>query len=99
MAMVKGSRYPLYYDASIDEETLDPELASDTSDGLMSKEDKVKLDRVKVGENGDVNIEVKASEIIYDENHKFVTEEQIEKWDNNTIDMEYNEEEETLIIG
>ena len=45
----RKNRYVSYYDASIDDETLDNELASSTSDGLMSKEDKIKLDSIQLG--------------------------------------------------
>lgn len=46
--MAYSIRYPSYYDSSIDDATLDPELATHTSDGLMSKEDKIKLDSIGI---------------------------------------------------
>ena len=73
---LRKNRYASYYDASIDDETLDNELASDVSDGLMSKEDKIKLDKMKVSGDGTVSVSVNASEIITDENNQFVTEQQ-----------------------
>lgn len=79
---LRKNRYAGYYDASMDDETLDNELASETSDGLMSKEDKIKLDKMIVSEDGSVNINVNASEIITDESHQFVTEEDKQKVDN-----------------
>lgn len=94
----KGYKYPSYYDGTIDDSTLDPELASSNSDGLMSKEDKVKLDSITIGSEGGISIEVKASSVTTDENHNFVTEEQIKKWDNSSKKIEYDKDKEALII-
>lgn len=97
----KGYKYPSYYDGTIDDSTLDPELASSDSDGLMSKEDKEKLDSIKVDGEGGISLDVKASNVTTDEHHKFVTEEQIKKWDTSAAPsskMEYNEVDEALVI-
>lgn len=51
------------------------DVASWENDGLLSKEDKKKLDSVKV------NATNMAEEIIQDEKHRFVTEDQISYWD------------------
>ena len=95
---MRKNRYVSYYDASIDDETLDNELATDKTDGLMSKEDKAKLDRLN--ENGTFDAIVNAKDVIEDSENRFVTDEQIAKWDNNTssLETEYDEEEEALII-
>lgn len=96
----KGYKYPSYYDGTIDDSTLDPELASSDSDGLMSKEDKEKLDSIKVS-GGGISLDVKASNVTTDEHHKFVTEEQIKKWDTSasaSSKMEYDEIDEALVI-
>ena len=94
----KGYKYPSYYDGTIDDKTLDPELASTDSDGLMSKEDKVKLDSITIGSEGGISVEVKATDVKTDETHNFVKKEQIEKWNNSSKQMEYDEDEEALII-
>ena len=94
----KGYKYPSYYDGTIDDKTLDPELASTDSDGLMSKEDKVKLDSITIGSEGGISVEVKATDVKTDETHNFVTKEQIEKWNNSSKQMEYDKDEEALII-
>lgn len=94
----KGYKYPSYYDGTIDDKTLDPELASTDSDGLMSKEDKVKLDSITIGSEGGISVEVKATDVKTDETHNFVTKEQIEKWNSSSKQMEYDEDEEALII-
>lgn len=95
---MRKNRYPSYYDASIDDETLDTELATDKTDGLMSKEDKAKLDRIS--EDGTFEAIVKAEDVICDADNRFVSDEQIAKWDNNSssIEAEYDEEEEALIF-
>ena len=94
----KGYKYPSYYDGTIDDKTLDPELASTDSDGLMSKEDKVKLDSITIGSEGGISVEVKATDVKTDETHNFVTKEQIEKWNSSSKQMIYDEDEEALII-
>ena len=94
----KGYKYPSYYDGTIDDKTLDPELASTDSDGLMSKEDKVKLDSITIGSEGGISVEVKATDVKTDETHNFVTKEQIEKWNSSSKQMVYDEDEEALII-
>ena len=78
MAQMRKNRYVGYYDASMDDETLDNELATPTSDGLMSKEDKVKLDKIS---EGSISGPVKADDIIETEDKKFVSNDQIAKWD------------------
>lgn len=98
MPQLRQNRYPSYYDSSIDDDALDNELASPTSDGLMSKEDKIKLD--KISDDGSLQVEVKASDVIQDENNMFVSEEQIEKWNSisNSINVEYDESRQALIF-
>ena len=98
MPQLRQNRYPSYYDSSIDDDALDNELASPTSDGLMSKEDKIKLD--KISDDGSLQVEVKGSDVIQDENNMFVSEEQIEKWNSisNSINVEYDESRQALIF-
>lgn len=80
MAYNKNVRYPSYYDSSIDDATLDPELATPDSDGLMSKEDKVKLDSI-IYEGGEISQVVKASNVVVDSEHRFVSDIQKAEWD------------------
>lgn len=69
-----------YYDGSFDQEKFDNSmLASAKQDGLMSKEDKVKLDGLN-GASGE-EISVKASNVTQDESHRFVSDEQITRWE------------------
>lgn len=77
----RKNRYVSYYDASIDDETLDNELATESNDGLMSKEDKIKLDSISVKDDGSVgvDVEVPASKVIQDENNQFVSEQEKQK--------------------
>lgn len=96
MAQMRKNRYASYYDASIDDETLDNELASETSDGLMSKEDKIKLDKLTEGSSSGP---VKAEDVIENENKKFVTDEQIAKWDSSSHTVSYDPDQEAIIIG
>jgi len=98
MAQLRQNRYPSYYDSSIDDDALDNELASPTSDGLMSKEDKIKLD--KISDSGNLQVEVKAADVIEDKDNMFVTEKQIEKWDSMTkaVNIEYDEEHKALVF-
>ena len=78
MAQLRKNRYASFYDASMDDETLDNELATATSDGLMSKEDKIKLDRISDGATGGpVNVE----NIIVNDQKQFVSKEQINRWE------------------
>lgn len=100
MAWSKNTRYPAYYDGTIDADTLDPELATSDSDGLMSKEDKAKLDSIKF-DGGTLTPVVKAEDVIKDDNHQFVTKEQIKKWDQaaTTGGIEYDEENEMLVFN
>lgn len=95
MSQLRKVRYPGFYDASMTDETLDNELATATSDGLMSKEDKIKLDNLTEGSSGPV----KAENIIESEDKKFVSEEQIEKWDSASHTMEYDPERQAIIIS
>lgn len=71
MAQLRKNRYASFYDASMDDETLDNELATATSDGLMAKEDKIKLDSIKVTDTEGVKIP--ASNIVPDEDNQFVS--------------------------
>lgn len=77
MAQLRKNRYASYYDASIDDEALDNELATATSDGLMSKEDKIKLDGIKITDTGGVKIP--AVNIVPDEENQFVSKEDKQK--------------------
>ena len=77
-------RYVAYYDASLvdDEKALDVELATCYKDGLMSKEDKAKLDSISAEDTNEPVIEsLEASKVVQDETHRFVTDEQIAAWD------------------
>ena len=94
MAQMRKNRYVGYYDASMDDETLDNELASETSDGLMSKEDKAKLDRLTEGSSGPV----KAEDVVESEDKKFVSNEQIEKWNSASHNIDYDEERQAIVI-
>lgn len=80
MAQLRKNRYASFYDASMDDETLDNELATATSDGLMSKEDKIKLDGITVTDTGGVKIP--ASNIVPDKDNQFISEEDKTKLDN-----------------
>lgn len=96
MAQMRKNRYVGYYDASMDDETLDNELATPTSDGLMSKEDKMKLDKISEGStSGPVN----AEDVIESEDKKFVSDEQIAKWDSSSHTIEYDPDRQAIIIG
>lgn len=75
----RKNRYASYYDASIDDQTLDNELATEKTDGLMSKEDKIKLDKISVGEGGDLGLQVNASDVIVDKENQFVSEQEKQK--------------------
>lgn len=94
MAQMRKNRYVGYYDASMDDETLDNELATPTSDGLMSKEDKIKLDSMTEGStSGPIN----AENIVESNDKKFVSDEQIEKWDSSSHKMEYDPIKEAIV--
>lgn len=75
----RKNRYVSYYDASIDDQTLDNELATEKTDGLMSKEDKIKLDKISVGEDGELGLQVNASDVIVDKENQFVSEQEKQK--------------------
>lgn len=77
MAQLRKNRYASFYDASMDDETLDNELATATSDGLMSKEDKIKLDGITVTDTGGVKIP--ATNIETTKDHQFISEEEKQK--------------------
>lgn len=69
-----------YYDSSFNQEKFDSTmLATAEQDGLMSKEDKIKLDEL-TGENTK-DPTVQATSVIQDESHRFVSDEQIITWD------------------
>lgn len=60
--------------------------ASDSVDGKMSKEDKVKLDGVEVGANNYIHPEAhEAAMITQDESHQFVTSAQKQQYEENTV--------------
>lgn len=94
MAQMRKNRYVGYYDASMDDETLDNELATPVSDGLMSKEDKIKLDKIS---EGSISGPVTAENIIESEDKKFVSNEQIEKWNSSSHRVEYDPEKEAIV--
>ena len=79
MAQLRKNRYASFYDASMDDETLDNELATATSDGLMAKEDKIKLDSITVTDAGGVKIP--ATNIVPDKDNQFVSEKDKQKLD------------------
>ena len=93
MAQLRKNRYASFYDASMDDETLDNELATPTSDGLMSKEDKVKLDKISEGTSGPV----KAENVIETDDKQFVSEDQITKWNSSQI-VYYDPEREAVVV-
>lgn len=67
-----------YYDGSFDQEKFDNQmLATVNQDGLMSKEDKTKLDEL----TGGTTNSIEAGNVVQDETHRFVTDEQITAWD------------------
>ena len=69
-----------YYDGTFDQEKFDSQmLASAEQDGLMSKEDKAKLDEITNTSNEEIT--VNASNVVQDETHRFVSDEQISAWD------------------
>lgn len=77
---VRPNRYVSYYDASMDNETLDNELANHRTDGLMSKEDKIKLDNIQIDEQNIIISNIRAVNVISDEDNRFVSDEQISTW-------------------
>ena len=69
------------YDGTMTEEDLDPVLATQEQDGLMSKEDKKKLDSMSEGGGGSTPIEsIDASKVVQDETHRFVTDTEKTTW-------------------
>ena len=78
----------------------DATLACDTASGLMPREDKIKLDTVEEGANNYVHPDSHSASIIeQDENHRFVSDEQISKWNNNSSNIKYDPDMEAIIIG
>ena len=70
------------YDGTFDQDDFDKELlASKDQDGLMSKEDKVKLDELTGGGSGESSTTIEAANVIQDKTHMFATEEQLSKID------------------
>ena len=72
------------YDGTFDQEKFDKELlASKDQDGLMSKEDKKKLDELSGGEaSPDTPTTINASAVVEDGTHRFVTDEEKTTWNN-----------------
>lgn len=95
MVQMRKNHYVGYYDASMDDETLDNELATPTSDGLMSKEDKIKLDSMSEGGSSGP---VKADNIVETSDKKFVSEEQIKKWDSSSHEVTYDPNKEAIVL-
>lgn len=91
----RPNRYPSYYDSSVDDEVLDNELATHLNDGLMSNQDKIKLDKIDVES---LTANVNASDLIVDDKHMLVTKEQIEIWNNKSSSVEYDEDRSSLVI-
>ena len=87
-------RYPSYYDSSIDDDALDNELATHKNDGLMSKEDKMKLDKI----NTDGSINVNAGDIICNSENQFVSQEQIDNWNSAVNAVTYDKNRSALVI-
>lgn len=99
MTQLRKARYPAYYDAGMTDETLDNELATPTSDGLMSKEDKIKLDKLSEGNVSTApSGPVKAEDIVETEDKKFVSEEQIAKWEKSSHIIEYDADRKAIVI-
>ena len=73
-----------YYDGTFDQDDFDKDLlASKNQDGLMSKEDKAKLDELSGGggsSEGPTSID--ASKVVEDGTHRFVTDEEKTTWNN-----------------
>ena len=84
----RKNRYVSYYDASIDDQTLDNELATGTTDGLMSKEDKIKLDSISIGNDGSLGLQVNASDVVVDKENQFVSEEEKQKLESIEVDKD-----------
>lgn len=74
----RNKRYVAYYDGTLDDKALDPELATSERDGLMSKEDKEQFDKLLKGEG----LRITADNVICDPNNRFVTDVQITKINN-----------------
>lgn len=69
-----------YYDGSLDQDKFDKEmLATPYQDGLMSKEDKTKLDELTGGSSQEP-ASINAGLISQDETHRFVTDEEKAAW-------------------
>ena len=70
-------KFTSYYDGTFDQEDFDREhLATKDQDGLMSKEDKAKLDELAGG--GESTVE--AANVVEDATHRFVTDEEKTAW-------------------
>ena len=73
-------QYVGIYDGTMTDDDLDVMLATQTQDGLMSKEDKIKLDNLSGG-GGSVPVEsIEASKVIQDTDHRFVTDTEKSTW-------------------
>ena len=66
-----------FYDGTMTDEDLDIMLATETQDGLMSKEDKIKLNSMSDG--GSIE-SISASKVTQDTDHRFVTDIEKSTW-------------------
>ena len=80
-----------FYDGTFDQEDFDKEvLASKDQDGLMSKEDKAKLDELTGGESSNITT-IEAANVVEDADHMFATESQLAKVDAIPADPKYTD--------
>ena len=76
------------YDGTFNQDKFDKDLlASKEQDGLMSKEDKEKLDNLSGGGSSEGSTSINASNVVEDGTHRFVTDIEKTTW-NNKIDKE-----------
>ena len=72
-----------YYDGTFDQDKFDKTLlASKDQDGLMSKEDKAKLDEMSGGATSSEPSTVNAFDVVEDSTHRFVTDDEKTIWNN-----------------
>ena len=70
------------YDGTMTDEDIDLMIATEDQDGLMSKEDKKKLNSLTTGGDGSATVDsLEASKVVQDATHRFVTDTQISTWD------------------
>ena len=72
-------QFATFYNGAVQED--DDVLATPTQDGLMSKEDKAKLDSLSEGSGGGGTVEsIEASKVIQDASHRFTTDTEKATW-------------------